>query len=135
MTRGVDRVAEEVYAKAARDFSRVLASAQGRSDGEDLVVAPPVPPAPPPLALGQTIALDLRGSWWNRFWRRTRGYSAFSETFANLIHEETTPIIEALQADTAERFEAQVRATLSEFVQSQREVLLGLGTETTARSA
>ena len=133
--RGVDRVAEEVYAKAARDFSRVLASAQGRSDGEGLVAAPPVPPAPPPLALGQTIALDLRGSWWNRFWRRTRGYSAFSETFANLIHEETTPIIEALQADTAERFEAQVRATLSEFVQSQREVLLGLGTETTARSA
>ncbi len=124
--RDMLRIGEDMYYRTACDLSLILATAQGVEAADDIVAPPPLPEAPPPLALGQTIALDLRGSWWSRFWRRKRGYEAYAESFAQLIEEETSPIIDGLCRDTAERFEGDIRATLIEFVQSQGRVLNGL---------
>ena len=57
-----------------------------------------------PVGLAQTIALDLKGSWWSRFWRSRRGYQAFAEDFANLIYEETAPIPETLRAEYVDAY-------------------------------
>ena len=53
------------------------------------------------VLLGQTIALDLKGSWWSRWWQRRRGYSNYAMDFAQMIEAETLPIIDALRGDNA----------------------------------
>lgn len=123
--RDVERAAQAVLTSAARDMGRLYLGDDASAAADRLFVPPPIPEPPAPVGLGQTIALDMRGSWWNRFWRRTRGYAAFADTFASLIEQETSPIIDALRGETAGRFERQVRDITTEFFGSQRQVLLG----------
>jgi hypothetical protein len=56
-----------------------------------------VPDTPPPVTLGQTIALDIKGNWWTRWWRRRRSYAAFAEEFSGMIDAEIAPMIGALK--------------------------------------
>jgi hypothetical protein len=124
--QGCGKAGTDVLQGAAQDIETLYRHSFDLGGVTPGIAAPLLPTAPSPVGLGQTIALDLRGSWWARFWRRQRGYEAFSEDFARLIHEETLPIVEALQRDCATPFSQSLRDTLSSFVQGQRDIVLGL---------
>ncbi len=111
---------DDVIRDAAARMSSLFQSALHLSEAEATLVPPPLPQVPAPVVLGQTIALDVRGSWWTRFWRRRRGYDAMVSDFAKLIYEETGPMVTALVAQNADPFETALKATLSEFITSQR---------------
>ena len=111
---------------AARDISRIYADAFDLDAETCAIDAPPMPTISPPVALGQTIALDLSGGWWTRFWRRQRGYDAFSEDFSKLIFEETLPVVNALRHDNADPFVASMRAAIDDFLTTQRDFVTGL---------
>ena len=100
---------------------------QGTETGSR-IVPPPLPTAEAPVSLAQTVALDLKGSWWSRFWRKRRGYQAFAEDFARLIAEETAPMPVTLRADSVQPHLAALKQTLAEFVADQRDLAMGLVT-------
>jgi GTPase Era involved in 16S rRNA processing len=87
------------------------------------IETPVVSYIPPPINLGQTIALDLQVSWWKGWWQRRRGYKAFAQDFYNLIRAETDPIINDLKQIQISLFRARTQETLRDFLQEQRELL------------
>lgn len=88
------------------------------------IETPAVSYIPPPINLGQTIALDLQVSWWKGWWQRRRGYKAFAQDFYNLIRAETDPIITDLKTIQIGLFRERTQDTLRDFLQEQRELLL-----------
>ena len=124
-TQSSGKAAQEALGRATEDINALFGKVFGLGEDGPKITAPPVPGAQAPVGLGQTIALDLRGSWWMRFWRRRRGYDAFADDFAKLIHEETVPIVQALHRECAEPYTETLRRALVEFVQAQRDVVLG----------
>ncbi len=87
---------------------------------------PDAPAIPAPVMLGQTIALDMKGNWWSRWWRRQRSYRAFAEEFRKMIAAETQPIVTALYVDHAGAIRAEAVAALAEFLDDQKSVAAGL---------
>ncbi|MEL6586451.1 MAG: dynamin family protein [Pseudomonadota bacterium] len=87
------------------------------------LAVPDVPETPQPTALAQTIALDLKTSWWKSWWGKRRGYRAFSQDFRALIEAETAPMVDELKIAQAEDIRARARHTLEEFLTEQRDVL------------
>ena len=80
--------------------------------------------------LGQTIALDIKGNWWTRWWRRRRSYEAFADEFAALIDAEIAPIVEGMSADHAHPYREAIASALAEFIEIQRKTLSALADET-----
>jgi hypothetical protein len=95
--------------------------------GEDFAIdAPDAPRINPPVAIAQTIALDIKGTWWRRWWLKRRGYRSFAKEFYKMIMEETSPMIDELRQDHAETIRANLLTTLDGFLDEQREVLVAL---------
>jgi hypothetical protein len=90
---------------------------------------------PPPVTLGQTIALDLQASWWKSWWFRRRGYHAFATKFYELIKSETEPMLHDLRADQAEAICDGARQLVQEFLNEQRAILLNVACKTDASPA
>ena len=84
---------------------------------------PAVPRIPSPVLLGQTIALDLKGTWWTRWWHKRRGYTSFATDFADMIQAETEPIVEGLKNEHAASIRDTVRDALQSFLDEQRGIL------------
>ena len=117
------RAGKDALSTAAQELSALYPASDELAPE---LLPPPLPSAPPPVALGQTIALDLKGGWWTRFWRRRRGYQAFFDDFAKLIHEETAPVISALQTENADAHAEALRQELRGFFDAQHATLSGL---------
>jgi hypothetical protein len=81
---------------------------------------------PPPVFIGQTIALDVKGTWWQGWWRRWRGYNAYARKFHDLIRAETDPIIAELKEQQTEAVCLAAMGTLDEYLDEQRVVLTGI---------
>lgn len=124
--QGAGKAGTDVFQTAASDIDALYRHAFGLSPEVRSIAPPPLPTALAPVNLGQTIALDLRGGWWTRFWRRQRGYEAFSEDFARLIHEETQPVVDTLHRQSATPFTNSLSTALAEFIAGQRQIILGL---------
>ena len=90
------------------------------------IETPPPPRISPPILLGQTIALDLKGNWWTRWWQRRRGYRAYAMDFAEMIQAETAPIINGLKDSHCRSVHDDGRALLQEFMNDQRSILLNV---------
>lgn len=133
--QGAGKTGTDVLTNAANDIGALYHRAFGLTSDGPAIAPPPLPAVPAPISLGQTIALDLRGSWWARFWRRQRGYQAFSEDFARLIHEETKPVVETLHQQCAVPYTQALRQTLADFIQGQRDVILDLAQQGAAPPA
>jgi hypothetical protein len=113
-------------AKAAERFTGLYRDALGLG-ATDIQVALPRPPSiPAPVALGQTIALDLQGSWWNRWWKQRRGYRAYAENYYALIQAETNPVIEDLRDDLARSVKTSALETFEGFLAEQQSVFTSL---------
>lgn len=87
---------------------------------------PPAPRIPPPVSLGQTIALDLRGSWWKGWWMRRRSYQAHAQSFYDLIKAETDTLIHDLTADQAKDVSQAMLDQLEAFLAAQSDSLISI---------
>jgi len=92
-------------------------------DENFVIEPPPLPRIPPPVLLGQTIALDMQANWWTRWWRKRRGYEAFSEEFYTMIKAETQPIADGLKQDHARTVTQSAMQTFRDFVEEQAQIL------------
>jgi hypothetical protein len=132
------RTSYQVFAAAATKASTV-ALTQARDEVRGLYLktfrlpetafslqVPDAPAIPAPVMLGQTIALDMKGNWWSRWWRRQRSYRAFAEDFRTMIAAETQPIVTALYIDHAGSIRSAALAALDEFVAEQKAMVAGL---------
>ncbi len=86
---------------------------------------PSSPRIPPPVFLGQTIALDLRGPWWKSWWTKLRGRKAFAESFHRMIKEETDPIVDELKTTQALSIHRELAGIANEFFADQRAIVAG----------
>ena len=117
------KACEASFSEAARDMT-ALYSELMTIDVEGFEVgAPQVPQFPPPVTLGQTIALDLQGSWWSSWWRRRKGYRAYADSFYELIEAETAPIINDMKGKQAEDVMRIALNELDDFLTEQGGIL------------
>ena len=117
---------DEVLAQAATDVAQLYGDVFA-TEPEDMNIETPAPPRiAPPILLGQTIALDLKGTWWTRWWQRRRGYRAYAMEFADMIRAETDPIIMGLKDMHCGTTLDDARHLLEEFLSDQKAILLNL---------
>ncbi|MEE9428688.1 MAG: dynamin family protein [Paracoccaceae bacterium] len=117
---------QKIYDAVAAELMAIYRQSFGNL-GEDFNVEAPVSPRiPPPVFLGQTIALDMQGSWWKGWWQRRRGYQAFASSFFDMIMQETDPIVDELKITQAQTIQADATANLQEFLSDQREILMNI---------
>jgi hypothetical protein len=120
------RATGAVYERTASSLESLFMGAFELPGGAFRLEPPPVPDPPPPVTLGQTIALDIKGNWWTRWWRRRRSYAAFAEEFSGMIDAEIAPMIAALKQDHADVFRDQATKELRRFVAGQRTTLMAM---------
>ena len=125
------KAAAKVYADTSAALQTLFEETFGLSHAGFALEAPLVPDPPVPVMLGQTIALDIKGSWWTRWWRRKRDYSAYADEFRSLIEAEVAPMTAALADDHAHPHAKALRAIFDDFITAQRNVLQGLAAQTT----
>ncbi len=123
MRRNYVRGCNETYVAAALNLTSAYGEIFDVTAENFLVEAPLAPEAPPPVTLAQTIALDLKTSWWKGWWGKRRGYRAFAKGFHELIEAETAPMINELKVVQARELHERARARLDEFLSEQRCVL------------
>ena len=117
--------ARAILETAATEVAATYRAAFGLT--EALAIEPPEPPRlNPPVAIAQTIALDVKGTWWRRWWLRRKGYRSFAAEFYKMIREETAPILDELSHDHAEAIHADLLRTLAGFLEEQREIVTAL---------
>ena len=126
--RSVEQINEQIVAL----YHETLRLPQDLFD----IKAPPAPRVPPPVSLGQTIALDLKGNWWKSWWFRRRGYQAFAKDFHGMIKEETIEFLNDLKTKQANLFHATILDQVNSFLVEQTDVFMStvqsssLGTDT-----
>ncbi|MXQ09519.1 hypothetical protein GQ651_16860 [Alphaproteobacteria bacterium GH1-50] len=133
--RSAQAATQKVLVKTAEDYASVYFRLLEVSEDEFGIEAPSAPRIPSPVLLGQTIALDLKGTWWSRWWHKRRGYRSFATDFADMIKAETDPIVASLSGPHVDSIrEASVR-TLREFISEQRGMLSRVAAEAAAGNA
>jgi hypothetical protein len=117
---GVNRVMTETARSYVNVYHRLFDIDEARFGIE----APSAPEVPSPVLLGQTIALDLKGGWWSKWWHKRRGYRNFATDFAQMIQAETQPIVDALRDSHSEAIRADSLKELTDFMAEQRASLM-----------
>jgi hypothetical protein len=121
---GAQRQVQDLYDSAAEAIAALYREVFA-GVGEDFRVAPPpVPRVAPPVQIGQTIALDLKGNWWKRWWQRRRGFQSYAADFHAMIAAETRPIVDDLSQGVSRAMADDAMAVLREFLATQRGLLL-----------
>lgn len=122
----VQSATTRLYEQAAADVAALYGKAFGRAVEGISIEPPTVPHIPPPVSLGQTIAMDFRDSWWKSWWRRKRGYQAYAQDFHAAIKAETSGLLSELKNDQADAIRAAAVNGLTAFLDEQRIILAGL---------
>ncbi|MEM7641923.1 MAG: dynamin family protein [Pseudomonadota bacterium] len=118
-TKACDTVFDRAGDELTDAYSRIF-----DVEAENFRVDPPAAPeTPQPMALAQTIALDLKTSWWKSWWGKRRGYRAFADGFRELIEAETAPMIAELKSNQTHEIRDLAISRLETFLAEQREVL------------
>ncbi|MGR3540364.1 MAG: dynamin family protein [Hasllibacter sp.] len=115
---------------ACFDLAGELAALQARIfaiEADDFaLMVPPMADLPQPIMLAQTIALDLKTSWWKSWWGRRRGYDAFAADFRELIAAETAPIVEELTGAHLSEIRRMAEAHLRDFAADHKRTITAL---------
>lgn len=121
---------QAAYQKASADAVGELATLFHRAlDLPREVFSPSIPDAPriaPPVTLGQTIALDLQGSWWKSWWTRRQSYEAQAQKFYDLIKAETDSLTTDLTGDQAVILRQDLVTVFGAFLSEQIAVMANL---------
>ncbi len=125
---------KRVLTRAAEDYAGLYHRLFEVSQQNFGIEAPSPPRIPSPVLLGQTIALDLKGTWWSRWWHKRRGYRNFATEFADMIQAETDPIVEALRGAHSEAVREASLHTLQDFMTEQRGILMRIAEQSQAES-
>ncbi|QMU58335.1 MAG: hypothetical protein GKR98_09090 [Boseongicola sp.] len=124
--RSAQSAAKTVLVSTAESYASVYHRLFDVAEQEFGIEAPTPPRIPSPVLLGQTIALDLKGTWWSRWWHKRRGFRSFATDFAEMIRAETDPIVEGLRGAHAESIRDAAIKALKEFTDEQRAILTRL---------
>jgi len=127
--RNAQTTTKKVLIATAEDYAALYHRLFEVSDEEFGIEAPSAPAIPSPVLLGQTIALDLKGTLWSRWWHKRRGFRAFATEFAEMIKAETDPIVDALRGPHAESIRDASAQVLREFLAEQRAILTRIAEE------
>ena len=114
---------KKVLTKTAEDYAGLYYRLFELDDEGFGIEAPTAPRIPSPVLLGQTIALDMKGTWWSRWWHKRRGYRNFATEFAEIIKAETDPIVDALRGPHAQSIRDSAMQALEAFLTEQRAIL------------
>ena len=120
---------KKVLTRVAEDYAGLYHRLFEVDDENFGIEAPTAPRIPSPVLLGQTIALDLKGTWWSKWWHKRRGYRSFATEFADMIQAETDPIVEALRGAHAEAVRDSAMTVLQDFLGEQRSILQRIAEE------
>ncbi|MEM9709589.1 MAG: dynamin family protein [Pseudomonadota bacterium] len=121
--RNLASVSKRQLAQVGRELEALYQTSFGLDPDSFKIEVPRPARMPPPVLLGQTIALDLKGAWWSRWWKRRRGYSNYAMDFAQMIEAETVPIVDALRGDNARVIQADASKVMAEFLSEQKLIL------------
>jgi len=127
--RKAQKTTKELLIQTAETYASVYFRLFDVSEDNFGIEAPTPPMIPSPVLLGQTIALDLKGTWWSRWWHKRRGFRSFATEFADMIKSETNPIVESLSGPHAESIRDASLHELREFMAEQRAILTRLAEE------
>ena len=130
--RNAQKGTKKVMIETAESYAAIYHRLFEVDDENFGIEAPSAPRIPSPVLLGQTIALDLKGTWWSRWWHKRRGYRSFATEFADMIKAETAPIVDSLSGPHADAIRDASIATLKEFFAEQRSVLESVAAEAAA---
>ncbi|WP_298837008.1 dynamin family protein [uncultured Roseobacter sp.] len=117
---------DKAVREAAEQISELYARAFGLGPDDIPITLPRAPQVPPPVSLGRTIALDLQGSWWKRWWLQRKGYHAYAEGFVELIRAETDPFVQELRDDLAEGVRTEACEEFDSFLNEQLSVFASM---------
>ncbi|MGR3291698.1 MAG: dynamin family protein [Paracoccaceae bacterium] len=120
------KVSQTNYEAVSAELMAIYSQTFGNLGLNFNIKAPAAPLIPPPVFLGQTIALDMQSSWWKGWWQRRRGYQAFASGFFKLIMEETDPLVNELKTTQATSIQAEALSILQQFLNEQREILMNV---------
>ncbi|HSF93252.1 MAG TPA: hypothetical protein VLA51_13760, partial [Paracoccaceae bacterium] len=116
----------KTFEDTAQSAAQTVATKYQRTFGleaDTIQIKIPAPPrVPPPVLLGQTIALDLNSAWWKRWWSQRRGYKTFTANYLALIRSETEPFVDELRVTIANEIRDSFCATLNGFLAEQNDV-------------
>lgn len=117
--------AQAAQQDAAKSAVSDLKNLCGRALGLDKeLFSPQIPPTsfvPPPVSIGQSIALDLRGSWWTSWWNRRQSYTSQAKRFQNLVRKETQQLVDDLKTEQTELVYETMKGLLEAFITEQVE--------------
>jgi hypothetical protein len=120
------RQVQATYDDTATALAALYVEAFGIAAEGFRVEPPAAPRVPPPVQIGQTIALDLKGQWWKRWWQRRRGYQVYAAEFSQMIAAETAPMLDDLKEGIVREVGTEAAHVLGDFLATQRELLSGL---------
>ncbi|MEM6940260.1 MAG: dynamin family protein [Pseudomonadota bacterium] len=123
MRKKAEHVTDAAYASAARAMTETYINMLSIKVDNFAVTPPEVPAFPPPVTLGQTIALDLQTAWWKGWWQRRRGYRTYADEFYKLIEAETAPMIHDMKVTQTSDIRRIALAELQDFLAEQRGIL------------
>lgn len=131
--RNAQKATKDVLVGTAQDYAGLYHRLFEVSDDGFGIEAPSAPEIPSPVLLGQTIALDMKGTWWTRWWHKRRGFRNFATEFADMIKAETDPMVDALRTSHAETIREAAMQVLRDFIEEQRSILSRIADEAEAR--
>ncbi|MCL4065968.1 hypothetical protein M3484_05245 [Pseudomonas sp. GX19020] len=117
---------ETVFCGAASDLSPLCAGALGPA-GRGIQIGPPqVPKAPPPVVMGKTITINLRRSWWKRWWLRRRDPATFAAGYRGLIEVRIGAVTDELKQSQVIEVSKEIRRIFDDFLAEQTATVLDL---------
>lgn len=123
MRRNYQKQLSKAFEDAARDLTAAYGEIFDVTQSNFQIAPPAVPEVPPPVTLAQTIVLDVKTSWWKRWWKGRKGYGAFSEDFRVLIEAESAKMVNDLKVGQVDEIRILAERTMRDFLTEQKTVL------------
>ncbi|WP_300030422.1 dynamin family protein [uncultured Roseobacter sp.] len=115
------------YTEAVTDIAEFYFRAFGKAVEGVRLSVPETPDLPAPVSIAGSIALDFNQGWLTSWWRRTRGYKAFSRQFSDLISSETAEFLGGIKGDHTAEVTGRLCEVLAAFMAQNRDILFEIG--------
>ncbi|MEM1236216.1 MAG: dynamin family protein [Pseudomonadota bacterium] len=117
------RATDARLADAANAVSACLSELVGDNTIPVTIRPEPAPPAPAAVELGGVIALDLKGSWWRRFWLKKRAKDAYVAEFKKLLLQEADALAHQIKENCVGAHCTRLERIPADFIDQQVAIL------------